>query len=133
MNPRYPVVAGRAEHCCEYCRAPEAVFNLLFEVEHIIPLSLEGRDDDPNLALACRACNLFKSGYVTGHDEVTQTEVRLFHPRLDRWEEHFQIEPELGVIRGLTDVGRATVQRLRMNLRVSLIARLQWMRLGIFP
>lgn len=133
MNPRYPVVAGRAEHRCEYCRAPEAVFNLLFEVEHVIPLSLEGREDDSNLALACRACNMFKSSYVTGRDDATQTEARLFHPRSDRWDEHFEIDQERGVIRGLTGVGRATVQRLQMNLPVSLFARLQWIRLGISP
>lgn len=27
MNPRYPAVAQRAAHRCEYCLAPEAVFN----------------------------------------------------------------------------------------------------------
>ena len=34
MNPHYPLVAQRAAHHCEYCRAPEAVFNFAFEVEH---------------------------------------------------------------------------------------------------
>jgi hypothetical protein len=37
MNPRYPLVAKRAGHHCEYCRAPEALFNLSFEVEHVVP------------------------------------------------------------------------------------------------
>ena len=46
MNPRYPFVAERAAHRCEYCRAPEAIFNFPFEVEHIIPLSRDGHDDD---------------------------------------------------------------------------------------
>ena len=27
MNPRYSRVAERAAHCCEYCQAPEAIFN----------------------------------------------------------------------------------------------------------
>ena len=44
MNPRYAQVALRAGHCCEYCHAPETVFNLPFEVEHIIPVSREGID-----------------------------------------------------------------------------------------
>lgn len=39
MNPNYPPVAERAGHRCEYCHAPEAIFNVLFEVEHIIPLA----------------------------------------------------------------------------------------------
>ena len=36
MNPRYSAVAERAGHRCEYCGAPEVVFNFPFEVEHII-------------------------------------------------------------------------------------------------
>ena len=49
MNRNYPTVASRAGHCCEYCRAPEAIFNLPFEVEHIVPSSRQGSDDDSNL------------------------------------------------------------------------------------
>lgn len=37
MNPNYTSVANRANHCCEYCRAPEIIFNFAFEVEHIRP------------------------------------------------------------------------------------------------
>ena len=36
MNRFYSEVAERAGHRCEYCRAPEVVFNFPFEVEHII-------------------------------------------------------------------------------------------------
>jgi len=35
MNRHYAGVAERAGHRCEYCHAPEAIFNLPFEVEHI--------------------------------------------------------------------------------------------------
>ena len=133
MNPRYPSVARRAAHRCEYCRAPEAIFNLPFEVEHITPLSRGGNDDSTNLALACRACNLYKSDYLIGVDEVTQNEVRLFHPRHDNWEKHFQINAETGAIQGLTDIGRASVMRLQMNNRAQLFARLRWMQLRLFP
>jgi hypothetical protein len=34
MNPLYARVAARAGDRCEYCHAPEAVFNFPFEVEH---------------------------------------------------------------------------------------------------
>lgn len=33
MNPRYTRVAQSAAHRCEYCRAPEAVFNRAFHVK----------------------------------------------------------------------------------------------------
>ncbi|MGG6267424.1 HNH endonuclease [Leptolyngbya sp. AN03gr2] len=42
MNPFYSRVADQAGHCCEYCHAPEVVFNFPFEVEHIMPLSKQG-------------------------------------------------------------------------------------------
>ncbi len=48
MNPRYVQVALRAGHRCEYCHAPEVVFNFPFEVEHIIPVSRCGLDTESN-------------------------------------------------------------------------------------
>jgi 5-methylcytosine-specific restriction endonuclease McrA len=55
MNRRYADVAARAGHRCEYCHAPEAIFNFPFEVEHIIPPNDGGADETNNLALACRS------------------------------------------------------------------------------
>lgn len=34
----YAAVAARARHLCEYCRAPERVFNLELEVDHVVRL-----------------------------------------------------------------------------------------------
>ena len=93
MNRHYAGVAERAGHRCEYCHAPEAIFNLPFEVEHIVPKSQDGPDDESNQALACRACNLYKSDQQSGIDQPTQEVVRLFHPRRDRWDEHFRTYP----------------------------------------
>jgi hypothetical protein len=133
MNPLYPLVAQRAGHRCEYCRAPEAIFNLIFEVEHIVPTSRDGPDAESNCALACRSCNLYKSDQIEGRDGATQKIVRLFHPRRDRWDEHFRVERETGTIAGLTAIGRATVAILQMNRAHQLEARRQWMLLGLFP
>ena len=133
MNPHYPLAAERAAHRCEYCRAPEAVFNFPFEVEHIVPPGRGGADDESNWALACRACNLHKSDCVEGIDPGTQAVVRLFHPRRDRWGEHFHAAAATVAIVGLTAVGRATVACLRMNSPVQLHARRQWARLKLFP
>jgi 5-methylcytosine-specific restriction endonuclease McrA len=106
MSRRYALVAERAAHRCEYCRAPEAVFNFPFEVEHVILVSRQGADEATNLALACRSCNLFKADHLTGEDEATGKTVPLFHPRTDRWKAHFQIDTETGSIRGRTPTGR---------------------------
>ena len=133
MNRHYSRVAERAEHRCEYCHAPEAIFNLPFEVEHIVPTSRDGLDDVSNLALACRACNLYKSDQQSGIDETTGEVVRLFNPRHDRWNEHICVEPEGGAIRGVTPMGRVTVACLRMNRDIQRGARRSWMQLKLYP
>jgi hypothetical protein len=48
MNPRYSVVAPRAAHRCEYCHAPECIFNFPFEVEHFVPENHQGPDAEFN-------------------------------------------------------------------------------------
>ena len=133
MNPHYTQVALRAGHRCEYCHAPEAVFNLPLEVEHIVPVSRGGNDTAANWALACRACNLYKATHVSGNDPESFAIVRLFHPREDQWEDHFRVAAESGEIEGLTPIGRVTVVRLGMNSAAQVVARQQWMRLGQFP
>jgi hypothetical protein len=133
MNPQYATVAERAYHLCEYCHAPEAIFNFPFEVEHIIPPRYGGTHDEANLALACRACNLFKSDQVEAEDLETHTVVRLLDPRTDNWQDHLRIELGTGSIIGITPVGRATVNQLNMNTPTQQAARLHWMRLGLFP
>lgn len=131
MNPHYPLVSARARHACEYCHAPEVVFNMRFEVEHITPQARGGTSTDDNLALACRSCNLYKSAYVRAIDSLTQREVGIFNPRRDAWGEHFSLGEETGEIEGLTEVGRATVTRLRINSAAQVAARKQWLRLGL--
>ncbi len=133
MNPLHAIVARRADHRCEYCRAPEAVFNFPFEVEHVVPTSAGGGNESANLALACRSCNLFKSNHMTATDPETGAEVSLFSPRDERWSVHFNYDAESGEIRGLTPTGRATVEALRVNDPAHLVARDFWVRLRLFP
>ncbi len=109
------------------------VFNFPFEVEHVIPTARQGSDEEENLALCCRSCNVRKSDRKTGRDETTGEEVPLFHPRRDRWEEHFRVDADSGEIIGLTPVGRVTCTQLDLNAPAQLQARYQWMRLHLFP
>ena len=132
MNPLYSAVAGRARHRCEYCRAPEAVFNFPFEVEHIVPPGRGGKTELENCALACRSCNLFKSNVIEGPDDIGGQQIRLFQPRLDCWEDHFRV-CESGEIEALTSIARATIARLRMNTAAQVEARRLWVRLAMYP
>jgi HNH endonuclease len=133
MNPYYTAIAERANHRCEYCHAPELIFNFPFEVEHIIPISRQGVDNEVNLALACRSCNLRKGTRVSGIADDSNTEVRFFDPRQDRWSDHFQVDSESGIITGITSIGKVTVENLAMNSSAQVVARQLWIRLGLFP
>jgi hypothetical protein len=132
MNPYYTAIAERANHRCEYCQAPELVFNFPFEVEHIIPLSRQGANEEANLALACRSCNLRKGTRTSAIMPESNTEVRFFHPREDLWSEHFQVDANSARIIGIGSVGRVTVECLEMNSSTQVAARQLWIRLGLF-
>jgi len=133
VNPLYSDVAAWADRRCEYCRAPEHVFNFAFEVEHVQPRAAGGSDGSDNLALACASCNSHKAAATSARDEDTGQTISLFHPRHDRWSDHFRYDDERGLVQGITPKGRATVARLRLNSEFQLRARHQWMQLDICP
>ncbi|NJN90606.1 MAG: HNH endonuclease [Leptolyngbyaceae cyanobacterium SL_5_14] len=133
MNLYYVAIAERANHRCEYCQAPEVVFNFPFEVEHIVPISRQGASNEANLALACRSCNLRKGTRISGTLLDSNAEVRFFHPREDKWSEHFQVNAESGKVTGRTSIGEVTVKYLEMNSPTQVIARRLWIQLGLFP
>ena len=122
----YQAVATRARHRCEYCRAPEEVFNQEFEVDHVVPQASGGSDDFANLALACRSCNLRKGTAQRARDPETGQIVPLFNPRTDDWGEHFAVDLDSFSIEGLTAEGRASVRRLGLNRKVQVDARWLW-------
>lgn len=107
------LVRQRTQNCCEYCGLRQEQEPLLFHIEHIIPRQHGGKDTADNLALACHHCNLHKGTNLSGLDPRTGELTRLFHPRLDDWNEHFVRRG--GEIVGLSAIGRTTAGLLRMN------------------
>lgn len=84
-------VRERATYRCEYCRLPQdAEPFFAYHVEHIVARQHGGRDDIGNLALACYHCNSHKGPNLSGFDPESGVLVRLFHPRQDEWDEHFE-------------------------------------------
>jgi hypothetical protein len=75
----------------------------------------------------------FTSQIKLQYDEIEASSFRLFHPREDRWEEHFRADEATGSVIGLTSVARATLSALQMNRTNQLTARLQWIRIGLYP
>jgi hypothetical protein len=84
-------VRRRADSCCEYCRMPQAAFRRPFHIEHIVAKQHGGPTELANLALACWYCNLKKGPNLTGVDPDTAEVVPLFHPRKDKWTDHFSV------------------------------------------
>ena len=107
-------IRRRADDACEYCRLPQAASPIVrFHIEHIIARQHRGRTESDNLALACSHCNFHKGPNIAGLDPVDGQLMPLFHPRRNRWTEHFAWDGTLVV--GLTPTGRATVDLLAMN------------------
>lgn len=106
-------IAARANYCCEYCQLIESNSAFVHEIEHIISRKHRGETVPENLCLACFECNQFKGANIAGLDPKTNELTRLYHPRVDTWNEHFAWN---GVkLTGLTATGRTTVEVLRIN------------------
>ncbi len=111
--------------CCAYCQSSEALTVVTYEVEHILPLCLGGLTEFENLCLACPTCNRHKYNRVVGiTDEGLES--RLFHPQRDRWLDHFDWSVNGTLIVGLTRVGAATINLLRMNRPQLVEVRYLW-------
>lgn len=107
-------VRDRANHCCEYRRIPQRFFVQLFHIEHIIARSHGGSNTLANLALSWMRCNLHEGPNLSGIDPETGKLTRLFNPRDDAWQSHFELSTT-GEITGKTDIGRTTAYVLNMN------------------
>ena len=106
-------VRERAQGRCEYCHLPADVYPLPFHIDHVIARQHKGQTVLENLAFACLHCNRHKGPNIAGTDPDSGEVTRLFHPRLDVWNDHFEW---IGAsLRGTTAIGRATVQVLAMN------------------
>jgi len=93
-------------------------------VDHIVPRAAwlkptppEAPPDHPdNLAVACYECNVIgKRAHTRGADPLSGAEVELFHPRRQRWSDHFAWSNDYLTLKGKTPTGWATIQVLCLN------------------
>jgi hypothetical protein len=104
---------------------------LRFEIDHILALKHGGSTDAKNLALACFPCNNHKGPNIAGRDPLTERIVQLFHPRRQKWHQHFEWRgPDL---MGLTPIGRATIAVLEINLPHRVSLRQSLIEEAVFP
>jgi len=103
----------RANRHCEYCHMPASAYVGSFHVDHIVARQHGGEASLENLALACLHCNQRKGPNIAGRNPETGAIVQLFHPRRDRWGDHFEWNG--ADLIGKTEIGRVTIQLLAIN------------------
>ena len=132
MDPQLRMqVRQRAAERCEYCLMPQEFTDASHEIDHVIAEKHDGPTEARNLALACFPCNNHKGPNIAGIDPDSGEIVRLFHPRQDRWDEHFAWNGP--ILRGLTPIGRATIRVLAINTRHRVAHRQALIAEGVFP
>ncbi len=124
-------VRQRAQFRCEYCQMPQAYDGFTHEIDHIIAQKHHGVDDASNLCLACFPCNNHKAANVAGIDPVSKKITRLYDPRRHQWHKHFRWEDAMLV--GVTRIGRATVDVLKINDPDRVLLRESLIDEGVFP
>lgn len=127
-------VAQDARHRCGYCRCSETITGTELEVDHLTAEANRGRTVRANLWLACTPCNKRKAKRRRVKDPVTGRLVRLFDPRRDKWDDHFRWAQGGLLIEGISDIGRAMVEALKLNHPAHRIeARRAWINAGWHP
>jgi hypothetical protein len=114
-------VVVRAGNRCEYCRLSQTGQEAQFHIDHILPETHGGVTALENLALACVSCSLRKGARQTAQDPATKKPSALFHPRKQRWNDHFTWKGCR--VEGKTVTGRATIEALKMNRLLALAIR----------
>ena len=124
-------VIQRAAGRCEYCQLSQDGQEAMFHLDHVIPQAAGGATVSDNLELACVFCSLRKAACRTAIDPESGQEAPLYHPRQQVWSKHFRWD---GVsLRGLTPMGRATIDALRMNRALIVAMRTEEAARGRHP
>src|SRR4051794_35180663 len=100
------LVRQRSGDRCEYCLIPEAVTFASHWIDHIVAEKHGGKTEADNLANSFVICNQRKGSDLSSVDPESGAIVPLFHPRRDRWSDHFRLID--GRIQALTAAGRVT-------------------------
>jgi 5-methylcytosine-specific restriction endonuclease McrA len=124
-------VAARAEGRCEYCRIHQDDRLFAHEIDHIFAEKHGGQAQMDNLCLACNECNRFKGSDLCSLDSETDAIVSLYHPRRDRWADHFRVLE--GMLEALTATGRVTARLLHFNDADAVDRRRMLIEAGRYP
>ena len=128
------LVTARAGSLCEYCLLHEDDTFFGCEVDHIISEKHAGQTTEANLAYACFVCNRNKGSDIGSLIPGSADLIRFYHPRLDRWHEHFRLATSDGItIVALSEIGEATARIFGFNTDERLLERQALQVSGRYP
>ena len=122
-------IAKNANFKCEYCLTPEYFLATTFHIDHIISIKHGGKTILQNLAYACPHYNQNKGSDIASYTDEDEL-VRLFNPRKDFWNEHFEVK-ESGNVSALSSIGEVTINMLSFNQIERVIFRKSLIEIGV--
>jgi hypothetical protein len=99
------------------------------DVKLIISLASSMAED--NLAYACMICNRLKGSDLGSISQGTGELVRFFNPRIDRWEDNFELNG--AYIKTLTEIGEVTARIFDFSGEERVLEREELISLGRYP
>lgn len=126
-------IRGKFHGAYAYCRSPENLMGVIFEIDHIIPLVEGGKTHEENLCFCCPTYNRYKATNVASIDPMSNKLHALFHPVSEKWENHFYWSNDATTLIGKTATGRANIELLKINRPLLVELRKYWKELDIHP
>lgn len=112
-------IRQRAGFACEFCGVTEADVGGQLTLDHFQPKSKGGSDEIENFLYCCVRCNQYKADYWPSQPKDSM----IWNPSIEPAKAHF-LEGEGGELFPVTETGRFTIERLRLN-RSALVAHRQ--------
>ena len=109
-------IRQRAGFACEFCGVAEMDAGGQLTLDHFQPKSKGGSDSIDNILYCCVRCNQYKQDYWPSQT----VDLMIWNPLIEPASAHF-LEGERGKLFPLTETGKFTIERLRLN-RSPLIA-----------
>ncbi len=102
-------------HCaCGYCGVREVDCGGELAIDHFVPHSAGGGEDNDNLVYACFRCNQYKSDFTPSVEDAKLGR-RILHPLTDSLPEHYLLNAENGFLVPLSKTGRFHIDLLHLN------------------
>lgn len=123
-HPKHNEVRTRYHEQCGYCGVREVDVGGELTVDHFVPVSAGGDDQDDNLVYACFRCNLFKSDFSPTDKDRSNGHV-LLHPLRDNVASHVRLNDATCRLAPVTETGRFHIALLHLNRPALVMLRLR--------